>query len=199
MVLIQGIQLVWDAGFGEQSRSLRTCFEHAELALLLGGGAVLSWCQRRGLFWELDWGTKLQQSYLYSSFLFFFSLMLFSVEFILPSAWLCSCTDGCASPRHAVWHGNKWAGAEDRTALCSCTVFVFLAVFVTVKISCSFNCYSRNSHFCIKYWLKYICLAGLKYFGKHTFNYKQVSTDGRVQVNNCYTEMSNRLFLSSQN
>lgn len=35
-----------------------------------------------------------------------------------------------------VWHGNKWAGAEkDRTTLCSCTGFVFLAVFVTVKTS----------------------------------------------------------------
>lgn len=71
MVLIKGIQLVWGAGFREQSTSLRTCFEHAKLALLLGRDAVLSWCQRRGLFWELDWGTKLQESYLYSSFLFF--------------------------------------------------------------------------------------------------------------------------------
>lgn len=81
-------------------------------------------------------------------------------------------------PKEEVCHGNKWAGAEeDKTALCNCTGFIFLAVFVTVKTSCSFNCYSHDSRFCIKYLIKYVCLAGLKYFGKHAFNYKQVSTD----------------------
>lgn len=138
-------------------------------------------------------GTKLQQSCLYSSFclvfLFFFSLEsifsgIHSLECLTVQlyTWLCQ-------PKEEIWLGNKWAGAEeDRTALCSCTGLVFLGVFVTVKTSCSFNCYPHDSCFCIKYLIKYICLAGPKYFGKYAFSYKQVSVGGRVQVNNWCTD-----------
>lgn len=149
MVLIKGIQLVWDAGFGEWSRSPRTCFEHGKLALLFGGDAVLSWCQRRALFWDLDWGTKVQQSYLYSFFLFFYwrYFQLNSSCDLLDSAVVQMVVP--AQGRASAW--DRWAeGEEDRTHRCSCRGFLFLAAFVTVKTSCSLNYCSHGSHFCVK-------------------------------------------------
>ena len=115
-------------------------------------------------------GIKLNYSEVIStvpSFFFFFNLEVIfswinSPVCLTMQLYRCLCQSA-----ERVWRGSKRPGAEeDGAVLCSCTGFVFLAVFVTVKTSCSFNCHSHDTYFCVKYWWNIFALMVLSILEK---------------------------------